>query len=342
MTSSTAERISLNSPAALCCAIPSLLGFEPTDSVVLLWFEGRSLILTQRVDIPPVDVDAARWAAAVGSHPAAGMTDRVIAFVFPAPGTRLNLQHARTLVDALAGQRWASALEGVGVRDGALVNLRCDDSHCCPPEGEPIEPSLRDAVRAEFAGQGVSPLRSRQHLVDSLGPDADLIEQVVASGRLAGERGVGLAGERREEWRDAAIASVLAWLRDRTAASDPERLAHLLLSLRDTRVRDTVLWELAHLRTRLVVRAADQFARLLRAAPEGDVAPVATCACVAFWLIGDGARAGIAIDRARQDAPEYTLAQVFDLALRCGKPPHEWRDAMRMLTRADCRGAEAL
>lgn len=341
MTSLSAERIRLHSPAAMCCAVPYLLGFHPTGSAVLLWLNGSTMILTQRIDLPEPDVDVDLWARAVGAHAVAGTTDTVIAILFPDESRPVDVGHLRRLGGALVEQAWAEHTDVVRAHANAWSDLLCDDPVCCPPEGEPIDPDLRAAVAAEFAGRGVAPMASRAAVVSALGPDPDLVEQVVATGTLAGERGVGLSGPRREEWRDDMIAAVMAWARDRSAAPDPRRLAAMLRGLRDIRVRDTVLWELASMRPRRVAVAAQQFARLLRSAPEGDVAPVATCTCASFWMMGDGTRAGVALDRALGDDPGYLMAQVFDEFLRSGRPPYEWRDAMRLLAREDCRRSGA-
>lgn len=337
MRSLTADRIRLQSPAALCCAVPYLLGFHPQRSAVLLWLQGSQVILTERIDLPPPEIDASVWARAAGSHPVAGTTDTVIVVLFPDEDLPADDAHLRTLARALVDQQWAPHVDVVRMLGDRWRDLLCDDPGCCSPEGEPIDQGLREAIAAEFAGRGVSPLGSRDALVGALAPDVDLVEQVVATGVLAGERGVGLTGARREAWRDDMIQAHLAWARDRSAEPDPKRMATLLLALRDIRVRDTVLWEVARMKPRRVVVAADQFTRLLRAAPEGDVAAVAVCACVAAWLVGDGTRASVAVDRALADAPDYLMAVAFDQALRAGQPPYVWRDAVRTLSREDCR-----
>lgn len=337
MRSLTADCIRLNSPAAVCCAIPYLLGFHPQRSAVLLWLQGSQVVLTERIDLPAPEIDGSLWARAAGSHPVAGTTDTVIVVLIPDEDRPADVERLRVLAHALVDQQWAPRVDVVRLLDDRWLDLLCDDPGCCSLDGEPIDPELRDAIAAEFAGRGISPLASRDALVGALAPDADLVEQVVATGVLAGERGVSLTGDRREAWRDDMIHAVLAWARDRSAPPDPRRMATLLLALRDIRVRDTVLWEVARMKPRKVVVAADQFTRLLRAAPEGDVATVAVCACVACWLVGDGTRATVAVDRALADAPEHFLAQGFDHALRSGQPPHLWRDVVRGLSREDCR-----
>jgi len=58
---------------------------------------------------------------------------------------------------------------------------------------------------------------------------------------------------------------------------------------------------------------------------------------VVAWLLGDGARATMAIERARTDDPDYTLAALVEASLAAGLPPGAWRDAMGDLTREECR-----
>jgi len=337
MTSLSAEGIHLHSPAAICCAIPYLLGFHPSASAVLVWLQDSRIVLTQRIDLPAPEIAATLWAKAAGAHPVAGTTEAVIAVLFPQDDIPPDHVRLRELAHAIVDEGWSERIDVIRAHSDAWSDLLCDDPACCLPEGEPIDPCVRDAIAAEFAGRGLSPMESRDAIVTSLGPHADLVKQVTSTGLLMGDRGVGRTGEEREAWRDDMVVAVLAWARDRSASPEPLRMATLLLALRDTRVRDTVLWELARLRPRKVVVAADQFARLLRAAPGEDVAAVATCACVSYWLVGDGTRAGIALDRALDADPNYRMAQILDNALHLGCPPSQWRDAMRSLRREECR-----
>lgn len=76
------------------------------------------------------------------------------------------------------------------------------------------------------------------------------------------------------------------------------------------------------------LRALRQFVSATRQAPPGLVAPVATCAAVASWLVGDGARAQVALDRALRDRPDYSLALLVQHSVRIGLPPRAWREAM--------------
>jgi hypothetical protein len=55
------------------------------------------------------------------------------------------------------------------------------------------------------------------------------------------------------------------------------------------------------------------------------------------WLIGDGARALVALERAGADDPSYSLAALLSASIGGGLPPSLWRQAMTDLTREECR-----
>ncbi|MCX6433850.1 MAG: DUF4192 family protein, partial [Actinobacteria bacterium] len=193
---------------------------------------------------------------------------------------------------------------------------------------------------AEFTGLGQAPLPDRGSIEDSMAADPEQVAEVAR--RLpAGLPGRSTARRRRQVWRDRSLELVRVALVEpprvgRTVES-PSVIARLLLGLADIRVRDTALWDLAHGEQDDLRRALDVLTQALRAAPEGLVAPVATCVAIVAWQLGDGTRASIAVERALQDEPEYSLAALVSASLRAGLPPQAWREAMGGLTREICR-----
>jgi hypothetical protein len=147
------------------------------------------------------------------------------------------------------------------------------------------------------------------------------------------------AGPAREQWRDERIAGTLRLLVDGPGAGArrAELIAEALRGLDDVRVRDTVLWEVSRWSPDVLQLAFDRVAVALRSAPAGHVAPVASCAAIIAWLLGDGARAHIAVGRALRDDDEYSLALLLAASLRAGLPPGAWRESMAALARDDCR-----
>lgn len=331
-TSPHLDRLALRSPDALLSALPYLLGFHPIDSAVIVWLGTGRLLLTQRLDLPTLATDLDQWNAAVWCHPAAeAATEVVLVIVADAvpPG-----------VDSLL--RAEAAVRGIGVRDimrvdgGRWWSLLCDDPGCCPPEGRVIPQDVADAVGAEFALLGCSPMPDRDSLVRSLEPDDDA---VAAVSRLM-PPSHRLRGASRERWRDARLADLDVLLVTGPGA-ESGLVGRVIVGLRDIRVRDTFLWDVCTWHAEHLPVGIAAMAAVLRAAPPGHVAPVATALAVLAWLGGDGARARIAIDRALADERDYSLALLLDASIRGGLPPSSWREAMSQLARDDCRHGSA-
>lgn len=340
MTTTSPERISLASPAALCAAVPHLLGFVPEHSAVIVWLSGGRIVVTQRIDLPRQGVPLESWMSQAWSHVGARQADE-IALVICCDGSD-GLPHRR-LAGAVARRARAA---GQGVRDVLLLSggrwrsLHCRDATCCPPGGRPIPEALACAVAAEFVAEGRVSRGSRGQVVAEFDPDPLLAAEVEATGILGRLRRPGVAA--RERWRDSILVSTIAWLRDPDSPAPPARIAHLLRGLQDIRVRDTVLWELSRWGLQARHVALGQLTRLVVAAPGSSVLAPASVAAVAAWLVGDGVRARGALARAEAEDASYSLATLLGSALDHGLPPEEWLRMMASLSRDVCRHGREL
>jgi hypothetical protein len=140
-----------------------------------------------------------------------------------------------------------------------------------------------------------------------------------------------------EIWRDESISLVHNWL----LATDPSESTcdvDVLVALRDVRVRDTVLWGVAQSRSHDAHVAFERASGLLRGAPAGAIAPIGTVTALLAWLIGDGVRAGAALDRVHDEDPGYPLADLLRRSIAAGLSSVHWLEMMRGLTRDACRG----
>jgi hypothetical protein len=368
-TSPVRNSLLLSSPDAIVAALPYLVGFVPRESLTAVWIAGRRIILTQRLDLEGRTADACAWTDALWEHPAARAADQLIAVISTAsepPDDLLgqlrdtSTHRAVRLRDVLVAHegRWRSAL--------------CADRLCCPEQGRALDPRIQAEVAAEFTVMGAAPLPGREDVVRSLARDTAAAARIA---RLMGPRAGGPSRGRRamEEWRDATIEVILARLfpRDRpgridSVAPDGEvpdghvpdgrvldgrvldggvpdgdipdaEVARIVGGMADVRVRDTVLWHLASKDSRSLQLCLAVLATCVRAAPDGYEAPIATACAVSAWLLGDGARAAIAVQRALQARPEYTLAQLVACSLGSGLPPATWRSAMQTVTLEECR-----
>jgi hypothetical protein len=102
---------------------------------------------------------------------------------------------------------------------------------------------------------------------------------------------------------------------------DPVTTKRLLLALREAEVRDAVL---ATVDRDSAVAQLSVWSALVRSAPTGLVAPVASVLAFLAWLAGDGALAWCALERAEQGDTSCSLAAVVAEALEKALPPSVW------------------
>lgn len=344
-TTRTPGTIRLSSPDEVVAAIPHLLGYNPTQSIVLLGMDldrqgqPAALKLGQRFDLPPHDMSAAelKGLAVQAAAPMARSGSAVVfATVFADthhPGRDLP---AARLVDELTlalDEIGAPVKEAVYTDGITRWSYGCEDPTCCPPAGRVIPQEVRDKVAAEFIGAGVAVATDRDALVTEIAA-TDRSDQTQVRG-LIDEAGPAPRGRAaRDIWRESALQPLRALAAGRLV--DATDAASALAGLADIRVRDTAVWELMQPGVDTHA-AAEGYAALVRSAPDGHGAPAATVLGVLRWTSGDGTRARIALDRALADNPEYTLGLMVQESLRVGLPPSAWREAMSGLTRDECR-----
>ena len=321
--------IVLSSPAALVASLPYLVGFQPHESVVLVWLRAGDILLTQRADAPR----SARsdWLIALWQHPAAVVAEEVIVVgVSASPGIR----DVVASVIAYAQAQGAQVRDALIVRETDWASVMCDEPSCGCSSPRPVPEAIRTAVAAEFAFLGVAPALRRQDLEAEIAPESD-----EGMRKVLVRRGITrpLTARALERWRDRAIDEALCWQRTTSGCSELS-YARVISGVQDIRVRDVVLWELARVDDASLRATLPRWQRAVRLSPESHVAAVATLASIHAWLLGDGARAVISLSRAREADANYSLAHLVDAALASGLPPRLWRDALGQMSRQVCRG----
>lgn len=323
----SATRLVLTSPQALIAGLPYLLGFPPQESTVFVWMSEGRIVLTQRIDAGAFDAGPDVWSTAVWGHQGAQEADEVVLIHVS------DAAPPASLIDTFAVE---AQTRGVAVKDllsvvaGRWRSVMCTDPMCCPPDGRTIEEQVVSAVAAEFTVLGVAPRADRHALVEELAA----LPEVSSPERLARVRAARPRRRRDiERWRDRAIARAA----EIELPLSPADRDFITAGLADIRVRDTVLWECARSTTERLSLLMSAMQSCARCAPPGFVAPVATCVAVIAWIQGDGARAGIALERALADRPDYSLALLVRHAIGTGMPPSTWRAAMDSVTRQECR-----
>ena len=318
----------LSGPGDILAVLPSLCGFPPTESLVLLSLRGprRRLGLTARVDLPD-PLDEPGLAAMCADRMAADGASCVVVVVLSEHGRRPELVGA--VRDGLA-ERGVDVLEALHVTAGRWTSYACD-ADCCPPEGTPVptSPAVLGLVQAEQVASGRVVLPSRDDLVRSLAPPALLAareaEQHLEQARQAWLR------SRAEHGAVAARRSTLEHVQvllDRVAAGTavgPVDAAVLAVGMRDVQARDAVA-------TLILTREDELLSLLVQVARQvGPPDDAQVCALVAWtaYARGEGALANVALDRALATQPDHSLSLLLRSCLDGGVPPSEVRSLAR-------------
>jgi hypothetical protein len=316
-------KLALRSTVDFLAAVPYLLGFQPTNSLVLLVFHGKHVIFQVRVDLPPPDEadDLAKYLVKTTARSLprreAAERDGPVDIAIVGYGTASKFL---PLADAVRGEltrRGLPVVDILRVDDGRYWNLLCDNPGCCPPEGLPFDPgATRAAAAATFAGLVVHP--DRAALAATLDPVAgpgiepEIARALERIGRLSGgQRGL-----------KAAARAVVRQAFERYMNGgrfDDDEIAWLAVLLADVLVRDDT-W--ARILSGPTVPEHEQiWLDVVRRVPLRYVPAPATLLALVAWRSGDGVLAVVAAERALAADRSYRLANLLLHALRRGFPP---------------------
>lgn len=178
-------------PAELITLLPYLLGYHPTDSVMVLALRGQTLGTLQRVDLEC-------WSGGRTAVIEDGLVDLVVRDDHDAVllvGYGGDDRGRRTALDQLS-----ELFEGAGVEvvDRIEVvaqrwwSVGCRDVDCCPPGGNPVLEAAEVPLVADWIVRGVSPYRDRAALEASVGGVAYQGEcaPIVSSDRVGRTQGL--------------------------------------------------------------------------------------------------------------------------------------------------------
>lgn len=333
----TTPTLRLKSPSELLAIVPYLLGFEPSDSIIVICVADSRIGLTQRLDLPAAGEGEAVVRSLMPNltreHP-----DQVLLIAYEdKPDRSAEAVHALTAALTAVG---IPIHDRIVVRDGRWRSLDCDEPSCCPVKGQPVPVSAEvPALASEFIAHELSPHADRNAVVAQLeaGPE------FVSAADLKAAEALG-QGDLPAVWAQILDAG------DSPAQITPAMAASACVSLRDVQVRDgLVAWltpgtlDPAHLPAEVqslisgmnrewtqhrpdtgaiiaMNRVQARLVRLCAMLPDGHAAAALTVLACFTWWRGSGALTRAALDRALRCQPDYRLAlllqQMVDLAIR--------------------------
>jgi Domain of unknown function (DUF4192) len=343
--------VRMRDPGELMAALPFLIGFHPRDSLVVVAFggpSGRRVELTQRVDLPPPEHATAVCAALARTTrlgDPAGAAVLVVGggppgAVAGAPPPQAAVVVAATTAIEEAGvpvrmRTWAAST-AAGAAWACYDECRCrgalPDASATPLAATAVTAGVVvHADRAELerlvAPVEAAVLRRREGL---------LTRALDTTSRAEGGQLIHAASPSPVDApcpdRDAtgAATAVLETALADTAAGrlhlDDGRVVALALALADPLVRDAALVRCAA----PGAESAEQlWAALSRETPDPEAAEPAALLAACALMRGDGALAGIALDRAEQAWPGHRLTSLLRSAWQAGLRPAQVRECLR-------------
>lgn len=306
----------ITSPDAAVAITPYLLGFTPTDSLVLMFSDPELPQRSLRVDLPD-QVDL-RWLQGI----LAGVAD-------PPPRKLVVIVYADTVPFSFAQAvaDWVTSVfdPALDVLDSVIVHDAAMHSLFHAIQGEepvPMSEIENHPVVAECVANGMSRLPSRDALHALLQYVDDGVSRKVNALLDGGQP----AASCYEQQRDMLERRALAALLDRADLTAFDVMI-IGLACSDVFARDPLITLLLteHAADREMLHPVrDRLAFSVAHLPDDLAGPTAATLALLSWSQGDGASALVAADRAMAADPTNTLAPLVSDALQHGLPPETW------------------
>jgi hypothetical protein len=331
----------LTSPHDLLAAIPFLIGYHPTDSLVIVSLKEDCVGMAMRVDYPSIEAMGSpeEFEALIYHLVREGAQGAlVVAYV---PEDRIDGAAILENISVALTRAEIPIRESLLILHGRWRSMLCGDQECCPAEGNELPEITSSRVAVEQVADGrPMPYGNREGMADSiaalpLANDPAFTAQVEES-RIDPE-----SDEIQKAQRSGALAVLdlvsrfIAGSLGRDIADDQRLSASVLGSFSDIQVRDFALG--SHDEESIEVYWS-MWRYLIRIAPAGFVAPVASLLAALSYEKGEGALAQRCLDRALADDPSYSLAALLRRVFSAGWPPESFGAMRRDLHPKVCAG----
>lgn len=330
----------LTSPHDLLAAVPFLIGYHPSHSLVIVSLKDDAIGMAMRVDYPSLKPDNEDPFDSLIFHLVREGAEGalVVAYV---PDDRSDGEEILGYIAAAMLRANIPLRESLLIANGRWRSVMCTDSDCCPPEGNLLPEISTSRVAVEQVAQGrPMPFADIAGLSDSIAPlplsmDLDFLAAVHSYCIDPN------ASDIQSAQRSSAISvmDLVARFVDgsigRDFETDQELSARVIAGVGDIQVRDFALG--SHDETSIDFYAS-MWRYLTRIAPSGFVAPIASLFAALSYERGEGALAQRSLDRALSDDPSYSLAALLRRVFSAGWPPESFAAMRKDLHPKVCAG----
>lgn len=303
----------------LLALVPSLLGFTPTDSIVVCGISGTRLVVTARLDIVAPDDDAARMLAGVAQALIRSRTDYAMVIAYHT-GPRSN---AIPLVEGIEA---TYPFLGIDVRPPVYVtgDQRTGEAIYCCLCGDPdcatgTVPAVHEMPGLDYLGPIT---RTRAEVAASLeaGPRAEAV------GKALAQRAPTMSDGDAAHAVEALIATPADKLTDDelAAAAHAIRASHhhrrlLAFTPADQAGDDPFSRAAAQFASNAA--RVDRLAGLVACLPDDMAGECLELLAATAYTTGDGALAHMALDRAERQGHLTKLGAMVRSRCENGQPP---------------------
>ena len=314
----------LTSAHDLITAIPFLIGFHPTESLVLISVKDGAIGLAMRIDLPSqlesdqIDLLAHHF-----------LRDQSEAALLVAYMPEHRDDGDSVLISLGAGliRNGVDIQESIVVQAGRYRSIICRDITCCPPAGKTMPDIGNSEMAAEHVVAGIPmPYENIDQLIETLSADPSSLALSWASEVSTfafSDDDSNVAPLRRDGVETMDL--LLDDFRMGYGATNRTLVARMIGRMSDLQVRDYAMG--VHIEDTYDLYFM-MWRELLRLAPVGFVAPIACIVAAMAYEGGDGALAQKALDRALEDDERYPLAALLRRVFNAGWPPESFA-AMR-------------
>ncbi|MFF0449275.1 DUF4192 domain-containing protein [Streptomyces sp. NPDC004609] len=356
-------QITLRGPGELADALPYMLGYHPTDSIVMVALHGSSGRFGGRLRLgiprspgewPPVARQLAE-SLIEGSERRGSRPDGIVLFLCQDPGdgetSRLVMERLRPLAQRLrtaCGALDVPVYEALCISDGRYWSYCCPDERCCPLEGTALVAPGTSVMAAAAAYAGIQvrgSLRAMEARLEPWTTSAARAQEEALDSAAAVIVPRILAGDGRRQVADETIALALGLLRRIQASSaDPgpagadaaddglithDEAAAVILGLQDRETRDRAAEWMEGPDAAPALRLWRALARRCVRSYAEHAAPPLTLAGWVAWSTGDEPAARVAIGLALRKDPDYLFARLLHQACNENLDPETLRQCLR-------------
>jgi hypothetical protein len=314
----------LTSANDLITAIPFLIGFHPTNSIVLISVKDGAIGLAMRIDLPEHLVS--KQIDLLAHHFLRDQSEAALLVAYM-PENRDDGDSILISLGAGLIRNGVDIQESIVVQSNRYRSIICRDQSCCPPIGKEMPEINASEIAAEHVIAGIPmPFENISQLIETLSPDPASLALSWASEVSTfaiddDDLDVGALRRDGVETMDLLLDD----FRMGYGVTNRTLVARMIGRMSDLQVRDYAMG----------VHSEDTYdiyftmwREVLRLAPIGFVAPIACIVAAMAYEGGDGALAQKALDRALDDDEHYPLAALLRRVFNAGWPPESFA-AMR-------------